>query len=133
MTSSSGLSTQISRENNTSPHGIFPLSQERSLNVLAVERPSLLGMSPLSRLGIASYKEQSEQVLFCSAPSGIQNPELAGASSTSCSTEIPNGRGPAACTRFLKPGNTPQKKRDRIAISLFLWCTFRDSNPGPTD
>ena len=24
------------------------------------------------------------------------------------------------------------KKKDGIAV-LFLWCTFRDSNPGPTD
>ena len=66
--------------------------------------------------------------------SGIQNPLCAGME-RECGAAVER-------KAYLKPkgfggvriGSNKRHQRKRTAFAvLFLWCTFRDSNPGPTD
>ena len=66
--------------------------------------------------------------------SGIQNPLCAGME-CGCGAAVerkacpkPKGFG------GVRIGSNKRHQRKRTAFAvLFLWCTFRDSNPGPTD
>ena len=44
----------------------------------------------------------------------------------------PNTNSPR-CARPARPAATTKKKQEDFRLPVSFWCTFRDSNPGPTD